>query len=80
MFLPKRRSPLGGDLRSLTLSPALGQGPSAACNLEFLGKRVLRNMDTARVYRSPYKLAAIAANGADDNSCGRELCLIAARV
>ena len=27
-----------------------------------------------------YKLAAIAASGEDDNSSGRELCLIAARV
>ncbi len=29
---------------------------------------------------SPYKVAAIAANGADDNSYGPELCLIAGRV
>jgi 2-polyprenyl-3-methyl-5-hydroxy-6-metoxy-1,4-benzoquinol methylase len=33
----------------------------------------------ASVYRSPYPLAAIAANKEDENYCGPELCLIAAR-
>jgi 2-polyprenyl-3-methyl-5-hydroxy-6-metoxy-1,4-benzoquinol methylase len=46
----------------------------------FLQKSSKKHGFRARVYRSPYKLAAIAANGADDNSYGRELCLIAARI
>lgn len=37
-FCPNWRAPLGADLRSPTLSPALGQGPSTACNFEFLAK------------------------------------------
>lgn len=46
----------------------------------FLQKSSKKHGYRARVYRSPYRLAAIAANRADDNSYGRELCLIAARV
>ncbi len=46
----------------------------------FLQKSSKKHGYRARVCRSPYKLAVIAANRADDNSYGRELCLIAARV
>ena len=46
----------------------------------FLQKSSKKHGYRSRVYRSPYKLTAIAANGADDNSYGDELCLIAARV
>ena len=45
----------------------------------FLQKSSKKHGYRARVYRSPYKLAAISANGADDNSYGYELCLIASR-
>lgn len=47
---------------------------------DFLQKSSKKHGYRSRVYRSPYKLALIAANGADDNSYGGELCLIAARV
>ena len=46
----------------------------------FLQKSSKKHGYRSRVYRSPYELAAIAANRADENSYGGELCLIAARV
>jgi hypothetical protein len=46
---------------------------------EFLQKSSKKHGYRARVYRSPYNVGLIAGDAADDNSCGDELCLIAAR-
>jgi hypothetical protein len=79
-FCPNGHPTLEGIYGALRYHQLWGKVHPLVVTPNFLQKSSKKHGYRARVYRSPYKLAAIGANGADDDSYGPELCLIAARV
>ncbi len=79
-FCPNGDPLLEGTYGALRYHQLWGKVHPLLVTSNFLQKSSKKHGYRARVYGSPYKLAAVAANGADDNSHGCELCLIAAKI